>query len=284
VRRLPEKASQRFALDGAALVYALLVLRRDGVALGLTDHDEDLGFTGQTFSASPGMTLEGLEQSADLAPDHASVRTALTEASICAQDIAAGRYADAQVELWQVDADDPGARLLLLAGVLGEIARDGEEVSLELRAACERLRTRAGRLYQRSCNARLGDEACGVDLAAPGRRARGTSAGGSASSVRVLTGDPILPKSFPGGVLRIETGPMSGLERPLRSAEAAPGGLTAHLWEALPLPLADAEEVSLTVGCDKSFASCRDLFGNAERFRGFPHIPGLSALAVQRSS
>ncbi len=26
--------------------------------------------------------------------------------------------------------------------------------------------------------------------------------------------------------------------------------------------------------CDKSFATCRDVFANAENFRGFPHMPG----------
>jgi len=26
--------------------------------------------------------------------------------------------------------------------------------------------------------------------------------------------------------------------------------------------------------CDKSFESCQNIFGNAQRFRGFPHLPG----------
>jgi uncharacterized phage protein (TIGR02218 family) len=29
-----------------------------------------------------------------------------------------------------------------------------------------------------------------------------------------------------------------------------------------------------SAGCDKQFATCRDRFGNAANFRGFPHIPG----------
>ena len=32
--------------------------------------------------------------------------------------------------------------------------------------------------------------------------------------------------------------------------------------------------VTLTAGCDKQFATCRDRFGNADNFRGFPHMPG----------
>lgn len=30
--------------------------------------------------------------------------------------------------------------------------------------------------------------------------------------------------------------------------------------------------------CDKRFATCRDVFGNADSFRGFPHMPGNDAV------
>ncbi len=30
--------------------------------------------------------------------------------------------------------------------------------------------------------------------------------------------------------------------------------------------------------CNKRFATCRDVFGNAENFRGFPHMPGNDAI------
>ena len=34
------------------------------------------------------------------------------------------------------------------------------------------------------------------------------------------------------------------------------------------------DALALTAGCDRRFATCRDRFGNAANFRGFPHIPG----------
>nr|WP_305888881.1 DUF2163 domain-containing protein [Parvularcula maris] len=281
---MTEVTAQQFGRDGAALVYAVLILRSDGRALGLTDHDRDLAFTGQTFAASPGMSFDGLEQSADLAPDHAGVRTALHPDGITAGDIDAGRYAEAQVELWQVDADNTDARLLLLAGTLGEIERDGAEVNLELRAASERLNAPIGRLYQRSCSVQLGDDACGVDLSALGRSVEGTVEQESTQSIGILCSTARAPLDFAGGVLRIRTGELGGLERPIRTARTQTGGYVVSLWEALPRALISGDEVTLVMGCDKTFAACRDLFANAERFRGFPHIPGLAALAVQRSS
>lgn len=32
--------------------------------------------------------------------------------------------------------------------------------------------------------------------------------------------------------------------------------------------------------CDQGFATCRDVFSNAENFRGFPHLPGTEALVA----
>jgi uncharacterized phage protein (TIGR02218 family) len=36
----------------------------------------------------------------------------------------------------------------------------------------------------------------------------------------------------------------------------------------------EGDGLVLTAGCDRRFATCRAKFENAERFRGFPHIPG----------
>ncbi len=36
--------------------------------------------------------------------------------------------------------------------------------------------------------------------------------------------------------------------------------------------------MTVTIGCDKSFATCRDRFANALNFRGFPHMPGIDRI------
>jgi uncharacterized phage protein (TIGR02218 family) len=46
------------------------------------------------------------------------------------------------------------------------------------------------------------------------------------------------------------------------------------LWSPPVAPLLAGDAVTLTVGCDKRFDTCRDRFANALNFRGFPHIPG----------
>jgi uncharacterized phage protein (TIGR02218 family) len=47
---------------------------------------------------------------------------------------------------------------------------------------------------------------------------------------------------------------------------------------SLFLPMGDSIAIGDTgtavAGCDKSFATCRDVFNNVVNFRGFPSIPG----------
>jgi uncharacterized phage protein (TIGR02218 family) len=44
--------------------------------------------------------------------------------------------------------------------------------------------------------------------------------------------------------------------------------------EAPVRPIAPGDAFVITAGCDKRHATCRDRFGNAVNFRGFPSIPG----------
>jgi uncharacterized phage protein (TIGR02218 family) len=42
----------------------------------------------------------------------------------------------------------------------------------------------------------------------------------------------------------------------------------------MPEPIAVGDTFTVTAGCDKRFATCRDRFDNVLNFRGYPHIPG----------
>jgi hypothetical protein len=52
------------------------------------------------------------------------------------------------------------------------------------------------------------------------------------------------------------------------------GDVRLTLWQAMPESVTIGDAFTVTAGCDKTFTTCRDRFGNADNFRGFPHIPG----------
>ena len=73
---------------------------------------------------------------------------------------------------------------------------------------------------------------------------------------------------------------------PIRAVVPDPqtGAWRVELAGAAPSDAGVETEVRLSPGCDLAFATCRDRFGNAANFRGFPHIPGTdNALGVAKS-
>ena len=115
------------------------VTRTDGLVQGFTEHDEDLRFDGTTFLAASGFSASQVQQSLGLAADNLSVTGALSSAAISEDDLVAGRYDDAYLELFWVNWRDPEKRLLQMAGYTGEAKRTGLAFTAELRGLASRL-------------------------------------------------------------------------------------------------------------------------------------------------
>jgi uncharacterized phage protein (TIGR02218 family) len=271
---------ERLSRQSAATAHALRITCRDGFEIGLTDHDRDMAFGGTVFRASPGMTLGELHLSADLAPDHALIATGLHPEGFTAADLDRGRFAQADAEIWRADTENVDARMLLAAGTLGQVERRGDRVVSEFRSLVHRLSTMLGRTYQKSCDAFLGDNRCGVALTGSlrsdgmavsldGLRIRFTAASGGAGEI------------FNGGTLTVTEGPLAGMKGAIRAAShTTDGAMILEPWQPLPRRLELPVAARLTAGCDKSYETCRDRFANVVNFRGFPEIPGLDVLAV----
>lgn len=269
MRDLPPAFAAHLAGGVTTLCRCWALRRRDGGALGFTDHDRDLVLSGLTCAARTG--LEAAEASAELgfAVSGGDVAGALSALGLTEADIAGGLYDGASVETWLVDWTRPETRLLLDVGTLGEIRRAGDAFVAEVRGLADRLDAERGRTYRATCGADLGDARCRVDLA--GFRTRGTVNGQPEPG----TLDTALAGAFPdgfftGGHLAWDTGPNAGLSADVRTQL----GRLVELWEAPPRAVAPGDAFTLTAGCDKRLATCGARFSNTLNFRGFPHMPG----------
>jgi uncharacterized phage protein (TIGR02218 family) len=274
MRTIDAHTEERLSREAASLCACWRITRRDGVEIGLTDHDAPLRFGGTSFEPGAGGTA--LRATADLAPDDAEIEGALSSDLITEEDLAAGRYDGAAVELWCVDWQDPAARLLLRTGTLGEASRRDGAWTAEFLSLKHALGTVAGRVYGRSCDARVGDARCRVDLTDP---RFGTDASVASPGELTLTldaGEGFERGWFAGGALRVLDGPLAGLSVPVRDHD----GHAVTLWRALPQPLAEGTRVRLTAGCDHRFETCRAKFRNGLNFRGHPHVPGNDVLTA----
>ena len=123
MRDIPADLAARLAGGATTLCHCWSLTRRDGLALGFTDHDRDLAFGGLTYAARTG--LEAAEASAELgfAIGGGEVAGALSAEGLSEDDLVRGLYDDARITLWLVNWAAPSQRLLLEAGFVGEVRR-----------------------------------------------------------------------------------------------------------------------------------------------------------------
>jgi uncharacterized phage protein (TIGR02218 family) len=255
------------------LAFCWRLERRDGVCLGFTSHDRELAIDGLVYRSAPGMLPSAVSVSDDFDSSTLDVGGALTSDSIGESDLAAGRWDRAAVSLFLVDWEDAGGeRLPLARGELGDVAVKSNGFEAELRGAAALLERAVAEQTSPECRAELGDRRCRVDMAGRVRVTRVTEA--PAEDLVVVAEAPGGPGACGSGRLRWIGGANSGLE----SAILASDGPQLRLQEAPPFAIAAGDFVEVKEGCDKSFATCRTRFANAENFRGEPHLPGMDLL------
>jgi uncharacterized phage protein (TIGR02218 family) len=274
MRSIPPALQGKLDTGVTTLCRCWLITRGDGVRQGFTDHDEDIALDGVVCRADTGLTGSEATQNLGLAVDTSELAGALSSDSLSEDELAAGRYDAAAVELWLVDWSEPDLRMLLAKGTLGEIRREGGAFTAELRGLSERLAQDSGRLYTTTCSADLGDARCKIDLSDFAFRGSGAVTALIATSRFAASGLEAFEDGwFTAGKLTFTGGANAGLSVEVKSHRKA-GAVTFDLWQAMPQPIAAGDTFTVTAGCDKRFATCRDKFDNVVNFRGFPHIPG----------
>ncbi len=262
-------------LDGEAttLCNAWRVTRRDGVVMGFTDHDRDLAFGGLTYVAASGFEASETEDGNGLSAEGGDISGGFSAEAIRAEDLSAGRYDGAKVEVFTVNWQEPSQRLLLRTAELGEVRREGGLFRVELRRLTHRLDQVRGRVFGRQCDAVLGDGRCGVSVAA--YRATATvSAVPDEMHVRVSGLSGFAERYFRYGVLTVASGAAAGLSADIEDHRRGGGGDELTLWLPMAAGLAAGDVLQVTAGCDKRFSTCREKFSNGLNFQGFPHMPG----------
>ncbi len=264
-------------LSGGATTLATCwkLTRADGAVLGFTDHDRPLSFGGAEFAPESGATGADIESTADLGVDNSEIEGALNAAALSAEDLAAGRYDDARVEIWRVNWQDVSQRMLVKSGVIGEIVREGEAFRAEIRGASHALGATRGRLYQRGCDAVFGDGRCGVDASAPAHKRAGVVLAVIDPQRFLASGLSAFENGwFRSGALVWASGANTGTQASVKSHDRNPSGDALSLWLPAGAPIAVGDAFDITAGCDKRAETCKSKFGNLINFRGFHLMPG----------
>jgi uncharacterized phage protein (TIGR02218 family) len=253
--------------------------RTDGLLLGFTDHDRELVIEGLTYRAASAYSRSAIASRAGLAVDNLDLEGLLDADAITEEDLRAGRFDRAAIEVFLVNWQDQGQGVVKLRrGTLGEVRLQGGLYRAELRGMAQALTAPAVEVYTPECRADLGDHRCKVDLAAltvPGSVA---SAADRRTIVTSDTTDPLPGASglYDGGVLSWTSGANAGLRMEVKSWNAP--SRTLVLFLPMPYAIQPGDVFTVHPGCDKRLATCRDIFANVLNFRGEPFVPGLDAL------
>ncbi len=262
-------------LEGECLTLAHCwkLTRRDATIFGFTDHDHDLEIEGITYEAATGFTPTAIESQSTLAVDNLDVEGMLSTGRITEQDILAGKYDFAEIEIFLVNyADLSQGKIMLRRGWLGEVEMQGRAFIAEVRGLTQKLAQHIGELYSPMCRAKLGDARCGVNL--EGLIVTGSITAAASQSQFKDSSRSEGDGYFSYGNITFTSGLNTGLSGEVKEFRAG------ELILTLPMPyiVAIGDDYSLTPGCDKTIATCSAIYGNAVNFRGEPHVPGIDKM------
>ncbi len=282
MRVLPGGLQAHLDTGATTLCWCWRITRNDGVAFGFTDHDRDLQFDGTSFEAASGFTGTEIAGAVGLNVDTLDVESAITSDRLSEDDLAAGLFDNARIEIFRVNWQEVGQRVLMRTGNLGEVSRGQTHFKAEVRGLAHELQQPKGRIIQFACDADLGDQRCTIDLDLPAFK--GTGAVTSVADQRnfTVTGLAAFDEDwFTRGLLTWTSGANAGRKTEAKLHSKRDGAVTLELWQAMSEEVAVGDAFTITAGCNKHFGTCRGKFDNAINFRGFPHVPGVDfALAV----
>lgn len=254
------------------------IIRADGTVLGFTDHDRDISFGGVVHEASSGFDASQVEENARINVDSHDLVGALQSDKISEADIKAQLYDGARIEHHIVNWSTPEESALMRTMLLGEISQQDHLFRAEARSLSALLDQTQFRRFEKTCSANFGDGHCGIDLNLWQTMCK---------IERIITPQMIAVSgidSFAAGWFRAgravlslasAVGPGAVFEIAEHLSPAHSGGhANLRLWSAIPDSVKPGDELVLTPGCNKQFATCRDRFANSINFKGFPHMPG----------
>ena len=275
MRIVSDEMAQHFASGATTLATCWILKRADGTCLGFTDHDRLIDLNGVSCEPETGFTGSEIRQSEGFASDDQEISGVLTSDRINEADLISGRYDAATIETWCVNWQSPEQALLLRSGYLGEIKRDSQSFQAEIRSMSVDLEQEKGRVYQYRCDAVVGDKNCGLDLDALGLMYVGAVKEIKSRTRLTLTLD-LQPEAglLSMGRLEFTSGVAQGLAFDILEHQQQTTNDEIELWLPAHEKIAIGDRIKVTVGCDKSFSTCRKVFGNQVNFRGFPHMPG----------
>ena len=279
MKQISESLRTHLAQEVMTLAGCWKLTRRDGVAMGFTNHDTDIAYAGVTYVASAAVQASAVSSSLGLASDNYDLEGVLQADAITEEDLLAGLYDYAEIEYFMLNyADTASGPLHMKTGWLGEVTLQGQQFVAEVRGIADVLQRTVGEHFSPACRALLGDARCGVTLAhytVTGTIEDVTDQFTFSDSTRTEEAG-----YYDYGIVTCTSGANQGVKREVK--RFAGGSFTS--FQEWPYAFAIGDNYEAIAGCNKQFNTCVQRFQNAVNFRGEPHVPGTDAILETSST
>ncbi len=117
------------------------------------------------YQANRGFAPSAIRSTNDLAVDNFDINFLLNLDGIAEEDVLAGNYDNARIELFLLNYADVGmGQVLLATGSLGEVALANGQAKAEMRGLSQALQQNVLEVTSPTCRAELGDARCKADV------------------------------------------------------------------------------------------------------------------------
>ena len=163
--------------------------------------------------------------------------------------------------------DTSAGTVILFSGRISDIDCSRTGIEMKCRSHLELLNIQMPRrLWQSSCTHVFGDAMCLFNRSS----LAATFSAGGGSSTTVIQGVPTTTTPFTQGTIIGLTGGNTGQSRTIAGFVSG-GSVTVKL--AFLSAVAVGDQFQLLPGCDRTLATCTNVFNNTIHFGGFPYIP-----------
>ncbi|WP_168463967.1 DUF2163 domain-containing protein [Wolbachia endosymbiont of Ctenocephalides felis wCfeT] len=234
---------------------------------GFTDCDNDLSIGNTTYKSSSGFTASHVILNGNLRTDNLEIEGILNSNDIKEEEVLAGKYDFASIEIFLVNYNDLNqGKMILRSGTFGKITLNNGRFIVEIKGLSAQLEKSIGELYSPTCRAQFCDDKCRADTK-------------KFNKISVIT-KVIDERSFEDRNLTESDGYYKhGIVRFLAYKEfecvvKEYKNKIVTLFIPPPCQISAGNRYSILAGCDKTFSTCKNKFDNAINFRGEPCIPG----------
>ncbi len=264
-------------LQGGVWTLATLwkLTTRAAVVYGYTSHTSDLVLDGVTYTSAQGMTPTSLKISLGSGIDNMNVGVLFTSAGITEKDLRAGVLDGASLDQFLVNYRDlTMGKVVLMSGKIGEVTIRNGMFEAECRGLLQFAKQQIGMITSPLCRYKVyGGTECGLVI--PDAVLDQVTSVTSDRVFRVAgligSGDD----NFAYAPLTFSSGENDGRSMEVKKFTSATGEF--ELQQAMPYAVAIGDYVSAVQGCDRRWETCKAR-GNAARFGGEPHVPGMDKI------